>query len=149
MRYDKRAKTHTEHLAQWQQRGLIIPDPVRAERYLDRIGYYRLSAYCIPFYKRDAGHQFRPDVTFDNILQLYVFDRHLRLLVMDAIERVEVAIRAGISNHMSLTNGNNPFWYIEEKHFKTQFSHKRLLADLERLVEDERRRMKDDEDRLA
>lgn len=148
MRYTKQAKTHLEHLTQWQQRGLIIPDQDRAARYLDRIGYYRLSAYCIPFYKRGSAHQFRSDITFDNILNLYVFDRHLRLLVMDAIERVEVAIRAGISNHMSLTNGKSPFWYHDEKFFKSQFSHKRLLADLERLVEDERRRLKYDEDRL-
>lgn len=36
-----------------------------------------------------ASHQFKPDTHFDAVLNLYLFDRELRLLVMDAIERIE------------------------------------------------------------
>ena len=36
---------------------------------------------------------FIPDTTWDMVYDLYVFDRKLRLLVFDAIERLEVAIR--------------------------------------------------------
>ena len=39
-----------------QSRGLIVPDSQRASRYLLSIGYYRFSAYCIPFeYCREGG----------------------------------------------------------------------------------------------
>jgi hypothetical protein len=71
-------------------RGLAIPDRERATRYLRHLGYYRLSPYMIPFQLFGADHQFRPDVAFDDVLDLYVFDRSLRLLVLDALERIEV-----------------------------------------------------------
>ena len=49
VQFTKQAKSNQEHLQIWQDRGLIIPDLARADRYLSFIGYYRLSAYTIPF----------------------------------------------------------------------------------------------------
>jgi abortive infection bacteriophage resistance protein len=49
VQFTKQAKSNQEHLQTWQDRGLIIPDLARADRYLSFIGYYRLSAYTIPF----------------------------------------------------------------------------------------------------
>ena len=61
-----------------QSRGLIVPDSQRASRYLLSIGYYRFSAYCIPFeYCRGEIHQFNANVNFDDVLELYIFDRKL------------------------------------------------------------------------
>ena len=93
VQFIKQAKSNQEHLQTWQDRGLIIPDLARADRYLSFIGYYRLSAYTIPFQHIVATpstvlHQFKTNTTFDDVLNLYIFDRELRLLVMDAIERM-------------------------------------------------------------
>jgi abortive infection bacteriophage resistance protein len=144
--YSKPAFSTAQHLQQWQQRGLHIPDMARAERYLANISYYRLSAYAIPFYQPPASaHQFRANATFDDILTLYIFDRELRLLVMDAIERIEVAVRAHMSNHMATTYGNDPFWYQSDSHFKRDYQHKRFLADIERQLSEERQRLENDE----
>ena len=49
VQFTKQAKSNQDHLQTWQDRGLIIPDLARADRYLSFIGYYRLSAYTIPF----------------------------------------------------------------------------------------------------
>lgn len=146
--YAKRALSTENLLKKWQSRGLFIPDLVRAERYLEYISYYRLSAYAIPFYSTGSHHQFRNGVTFEDILTLYVFDRELRLLIMDAIERIEVAIRAQITNHMSTQPNATPFWYLDETYFKKEFSHKRLLADLERQLAEEQKRLQNDEQRV-
>ena len=93
VQFIKQAKSNQEHLQTWQDRGLIIPDLARADRYLSFIGYYRLSAYTIPFQQivttpSTVLHQFKANTTFDDVLNLYIFDRELRLLVMDAIERM-------------------------------------------------------------
>jgi len=144
--YNKPAFSTAQHLQQWQQRGLLIPDMARAERYLSNISYYRLSAYAIPHCQAPAqAHQFRANTSFDDILALYIFDRELRLLVMDAIERIEVAVRTQMSNYMATTYGNNPFWYLDEVHVKSDYPHKRFLADIERQLDDERRRLENDE----
>lgn len=143
--YSKIAMTNHEHLAQWESRGLVISNKERALRYLSHISYYRLSAYTIPFYAPDEGHHtFKTSTSFDDVLSLYVFDRELRLLIMDAIERIEVSVRAHLCNHMSVTYGNDAFWYLNEKHFAKKYGHKRLLADLERQIDEERRRYESD-----
>ncbi|WP_223286656.1 Abi family protein [Kocuria atrinae] len=59
-------------------RGLTIPEPERAQRYLRHVGYYRFSPYLIPFRSRSQSEQLRPGTTFDDVLDLYVFDRKLR-----------------------------------------------------------------------
>ncbi len=82
-----------------------ITDPARAADYLKRIGYYRLSAYWYPFRRSslrpDAAGKpqavveddFRPGTEFAAVLALYVFDKKLRLLMLDALERIEIVSR--------------------------------------------------------
>mgnify|MGYP001042367001 FL=1 len=108
------------------KRGMVIPDRERALRYLRHIGYYRLSPYAIPFQKSRPDHLLREGTSFDDVLDLYVFDRALRLLVLDALERVEVAVRAALTDHMS-TSYQNPFWYAEPGHFQHVSTHNGLL----------------------
>lgn len=149
VQFTKQAKTSQDHITTWQQRGLVIPDLARAERYLSFIGYYRLSAYTIPFQQVITAsstvlHQFKANTTFDDVLNLYIFDRELRLLVMDAIERIEVAIRAQISNVLCHQSGN-AFWYTDEQHFSHNYAHMRLLASIERQLLDEKSRLERDE----
>ncbi|MGY5764797.1 Abi family protein [Brachybacterium sp. DNPG3] len=108
------------------ERGMVIVDRDRAVRYLRHIGYYRLSPYTIPFQKSRPDHLLREGTSFDDVLDLYVFDRALRLLVMDALERVEVAVRAALTDHMSTTY-DDPFWYTSPQHFHDQRKHTGLL----------------------
>ncbi|WP_077138366.1 Abi family protein [Flaviflexus massiliensis] len=124
--YTKPPLALDELVARLASRGLVIPDRDRALRYLRHIGYYRLSPYSIPFQIAGSDHLFRTGTSFDNILDLYVFDRYLRLLVMDALERIEVAVRAAITDRMSTTYRDS-HWYISETHFQDQRRHQELL----------------------
>ena len=80
---------------------MVIPDKAKAEFYLSQLNYYRFAAYCLPFEKDHASHQFQPGTQFDKVFNLYVFDRELRLLVLDAIERFEVSLRTQLAYHLS------------------------------------------------
>lgn len=82
-------------------RGLIIPDKDRAEFYLSQLGYYRFAAYCRPYESDHKTHRFQPDTHFDDVLSLYIFDRELRLLILDAIERIEISLRTQLAYHLS------------------------------------------------
>ncbi len=119
-----------ELLQQWRQRGLVVVDERKAEHYLAVIGYYRLSAYTLPFQIQNSDHCFRQGITFEHILDLYEFDRELRLLVMDAVERIEIAFRSVLNNHMALNYGAH--WYLNEQLFRRKYCHKSLLSTLER-----------------
>lgn len=92
--FTKPATTHAQQLALLAQRGMVIDDEAQATFYLQHLNYYRLGAYWLPFEAEHATHTFRPGTRFADVLNLYVFDRELRLLVLDAIERVEVSMRS-------------------------------------------------------
>ncbi len=90
--YKKKPLLYTQQIELFKFRGLLIPDEAKAERYLNEISYYRLSAYALPFQKEKD--KFDDGTTFQDVIGLYLFDRELRLLVLDAIERIEIAIRS-------------------------------------------------------
>lgn len=77
---------------------MFVSDPDYAKRWLANVGYYRLSGYWYPYRRRDAaGHvedQFIGGTTFDDVTSLYEFDRHLKNLMLSAVERIEVALRS-------------------------------------------------------
>ena len=88
-----------------QARGMAIADPSEALFYLQHLNYYRLGAYWLPFEADHSTHQFRPGTRFDDVLNLYMFDRELRLLVLDAIERSEVSLRGQWAFHLAHQHG--------------------------------------------
>ena len=54
-----------------QSRGLIVADTVKAERYLEHIGYYRLSAYMYPLLQMPKEeHRYKPNSSFDQVMSV-------------------------------------------------------------------------------
>jgi abortive infection bacteriophage resistance protein len=91
MRYDKPPLSFEAQANLLISRGLIADKKDLIAR-LQTVNYYRLSAYLYPF--RNFPHETYIDkTTLILVWKHYTFDRQLRILVMDAIERVEVAIR--------------------------------------------------------
>ncbi|MFC4994452.1 Abi family protein [Rubritalea tangerina] len=105
MPYTRPWLNRSDQLSLLKSRGLVVTDDQAAEEYLARIGYYRLSGYWYPYrHKISSGNttktydQFIPDARFIDAVYLYVFDKKLRLLAMDALERIEIAIRVEIAH---------------------------------------------------
>lgn len=109
MRYEKPPLTFSQQADQLIARGLSADRSVLIER-LKAVSYYRLSGYWYPFRNPDDD-SFKPGTTINKIWKRYTFDRRLRLLVMDAIERVEVSVRTSLVYHLSHAHG--PFAYTD------------------------------------
>jgi abortive infection bacteriophage resistance protein len=105
--FTKPATTYAQQVAILQQRGMAIADTPTAEFYLQHLNYYRLGAYWLPFEADHATHQFKRGTCFEDVLNLYVFDRELRLLVLDAIERIEVSVRSQWAYQMAHYHGTH------------------------------------------
>ena len=82
-----------------------MTDEASALHYLAQISYYRLSAYFLPYQK--VKDRFDDGTTFNQIVDTYSFDRELRLLVFDCIERIEVAIRTQFIYCMAMHYGDS------------------------------------------
>ena len=116
------------------ERGMIISDQREAAHYLQFISYYRLSGYFFHFQNRDGTdnkEKFLPDISFQKIINIYVFDRELRLLVMDAVERIEVAFRTQLINVMCQKCG--PHWFMDSRYF-VDYNHSDLINKLDEMV---------------
>lgn len=102
MPYNRPWKDRADQIVLLQSRGLDISDADIAKECLAKIGYYRLSGYWYSFRELDANRkvtdQFKPDAKFSDAVDLYIFDKKLRLLALDALERIEVAIRVEIAH---------------------------------------------------
>lgn len=105
--FNKTPTTHEEQITLLKVRGLSIQDENRARRYLQQISYYRLSAYFLPY--QQVKNKFNDGVVIDQIIDNYRFDRELRLLVFDCIERIEIAIRSQIT-HILAHNYRSSHW---------------------------------------
>lgn len=100
-----------------ESRGLQICDRNKAIQYLDNIGYYRLSAYMYPLLKMPKiVHLYKEGSTFEKVMMLYRFDKKLRLLMFNEIEKIEIAIRRAV---MQITSDmtDNPFWLTDSSYF--------------------------------
>ncbi|MBB4859241.1 abortive infection bacteriophage resistance protein [Novosphingobium chloroacetimidivorans] len=114
-----------------QSRGLDIGDHATAERLLAQYGYYRLSGYWHPLRKSALGFdgsgkpaivysdEFVLGATLDQAIGLAEFDRRLRALFLEAIERIEVAIRVSVA---LLLGPRGPWAHRQAGHFYPKFA---------------------------
>ena len=102
-------RSFADQLQQLQGRGLQVDNHVAALDYLERLGYYRLSGYWYPLRAIDPAasmaqgkavrlDSFVPGSRFEDVVRLYVFDKKLRLLALDALERIEMAVRVDVAH---------------------------------------------------
>ena len=97
--FSKPALTAEEQIKLLIDRGLIISDKMSAIDILKRISYYHLSAYT-RVYQRGINHEFIPDTSFRDVIDLYNFDEELRLISFNAVRKIETAYKAALSNIM-------------------------------------------------
>jgi abortive infection bacteriophage resistance protein len=119
--YDKKPLSFEEQLIQLKARNLIIEDYERARHYLSQISYYSLSAYFLPYQK--IKDWFDEGTTFQQVVDTYSFDRELRLLIFDCIERIEIAIRTQFIYCMAM-NYKDSHWQDNQDLFKRPFNNK-------------------------
>lgn len=138
--YTKKPLTLDEQVARLKQRGLVFDDESEAIAYLFNISYYRLRAYTYPFQENGEGveHNFtRKDIHFKDIIDLYCFDRRLRSLIFNAIEKIEVAVRTKIIQ-IYAESTHNSHWYDNESLYRFDYEDlmKHIEADVNRSNED-------------
>ena len=135
-----------------QSRQLQTRNIARLENYLSRIGYYRLSGYFHVFRQWDNENkvlldEFMPNSHFEDVLSLYLFDKKLRLLALDALERIETAVKVDISH---LLGEKDPLAYRNPIYFDGKFTqipkgkgtsqHKTWLNYVDNLVKKAKKR---------
>ena len=127
MNYVKPPLTIDEHIELLKQRYLIIENEDRAKKYLKNIGYYRLTGYM--YHLKEENDNFKDGVTFDLIINHYHFDKKLRSLVMEYLERIEVSLRAQLTDIYSV-NDKDFFWYLKRDNYQNINVYDSIVAEV-------------------
>lgn len=108
MGYEKEWLPLDKQVERLVDRGLYVEDHEVALRLLKSIGYYRLTGYLYPFLEstvdRDENgklrttvlSRYKPGTTLEDAVSVIDFDRKLRILTLEGLERIEVAMRMQI-----------------------------------------------------
>jgi abortive infection bacteriophage resistance protein len=126
--FTKPALSVQAQIAILKARGLSIADESNAQISLRHIGYYRLSAYMRPFQIADGTHNFNKGATFEKIFDLYSFDRKLRIVFLDALDRIEIGLKSATTESLATKYG--PHWYLDKNHFLPNADHAALITSL-------------------
>lgn len=89
----KTFKTIDEQIDILEKRGLNIDEKDELRCYLTELNYYRLSGYSLTLRKND---NFYPGTNFNSILQMYQFDKELKIKLMAFLEDIEISLRSYI-----------------------------------------------------
>ena len=105
---------------------------------LKRVSYYRLSGYLFPFRQKRDSSQLQAGTTLKEVWDRYVFDRQLRVCVMDGLERIEVAIRTQLVTRLTTLHG--PFAHVNRAQLPrlTHLRHRKLMNKVERGIDQSR-----------
>jgi abortive infection bacteriophage resistance protein len=127
--YTKPPLSIQQQVDRLKSRGLHFEDEDQAANYLSNISFYRLRAYTYPFQDNDdPNHPFIKRVTFNEIIRLYVIDRKVRLLLFDALEKIEISLRTKIIYNFSADYGSH--WHEDVSLYRNPQNFQRDRAKL-------------------
>lgn len=117
MHYAKHPISPRDAVVRLAAKGLHIPDQVKAEKLISFVSYFRLRGYCLSFQQQAPnGHAhgtriFYAGTTWNHIQQAYECDRVVRATISSQLERIEVAFRSVLVEHMAHKYG--PCFYSD------------------------------------
>lgn len=130
--YKKPALDYGKQLQQLKDRGLNIENEKKSLHLLENLSYYRLSAYLYPLLEKEKEkHIFKKGAKFDTAFKMYCFDRELRLLLLNNLEKIEIAFRAKLI--YVLSHKYDAFWYTYKKLFKNDVFYNKSIENINKL----------------
>lgn len=127
--FEKKPTTTEEQIALLKSRGLEISSDSEANHFLSHISYYRLGEYWHSMQFDKEKHIFKPNSKFEDVIALYCFDREIRLLIFDTIEKIEISLRTKLIYHLS--HEFDPWWFQNVELFTDSRALVKTLASIE------------------
>lgn len=120
--------TIDEQIENLKNIGLIVENEEYAKKILNDISYFRLiKAYSLNLKSKNG--KYCEKVTFEQIVELYLFNANFRQIIFPEIEKVEINVRCRIANYFAEQYG--VLGYLEADNFVNAEYHKMFLDDIE------------------
>jgi abortive infection bacteriophage resistance protein len=128
MATNKVSRTIAEQISLLKSRGMCVKDEQKAAFYLTHISYYRLKGYWWDMQSDNISHTFALNSYFEDVIDRYNFDCQLRLILFNAIEIIEIALRTKLIYHLSQAFGG--LWYLDATLFEDANLHAKHIDGL-------------------
>lgn len=125
---NQKPRTLEEQLSILKNRGMKFHDEQLARTYLTRVSYFRMKYFWIDLIDENSD-EFKDNVYFEDVIERYEFDKSLREILFNAIETLEVGLRARIISTLSLATGTG-LWYLDDSLFENKDYHEDFVLDL-------------------
>ena len=125
---NKESRSILEQIDLLKHRGMIIEDEEFAHLHLSHISYYRLKGYWWDMQTDKEQHIFKNDANFKDVIARYFFHKELRLILFDAIEAIEIALRTKMIYHLSQSYGG--LYYMDKGLFNNEELQQQHIHDL-------------------
>ena len=123
-------KTLDEQLAILRAKGLIINNEEYAKDVLLMENYFFLNGYRYIFFKSSKEKKFIKGTTFEELYQMFLFDRSLRNILFKNLLIVENNIKSIISYQLSKKYGYKEKDYLNPSNFTTDNKEQRRVNDV-------------------
>lgn len=108
--------------------GLIVDDEEYAKKILNDISYFRLvKAYSLNLKPKNGNYN--EQTTFEQIVELYLFNANFRQIIFPEIEKIEINVRCRIANYFAEQYG--VLGYLDVNNFAKDEYHVEFLNDIE------------------
>ena len=131
----KQAKTFDEQVEIIKNKGFIIEDKEDCKNFLQQANYYRLSAYFLPFKRKDGSYE--SNISFHQIQRIYEFDSRLRAIIFNAIETIELYLRTQFAYYSAHIHG--PLGYMDDHIYNFKHNDKKFKQLLHNCIEENKR----------
>jgi abortive infection bacteriophage resistance protein len=126
----KEPTTYKQQIELLRQRGCDVLDEGFCVKMMSQMNYYRLSAYFLPF--KGCDENYKPGTNFEQICQIYEFDRKLRGILFSVIEEVEVNLRAKLAYFHAHKYGADG--YMNPMNYRPKHNHEKFIKEFRREV---------------
>lgn len=126
----KKPTTYQEQIDILRERNVVLDDPIQCTDVLQAVGYYRLTAYLLPFKQADGGY--KTGTNFRAVYNIYEFDRKLRGILFAALEEIETYLRAKFSYFHAHKYGAEG--YMIPENFSNQHKAEKFRENLTREI---------------
>lgn len=118
-------------------KGLIIDDIDYAKNNLRELNYYRLSGYSLTMRKND---HFYKNSKFSDIMQIYNFDKELKILLLSYLEDVEISLRTHIAYELGKqdTISSDTISYLKKDNYISNSHYCQFMETFDKEIKNSR-----------
>ena len=132
----KQPKTYEQQVELIKEKGFIVNNDTECISFLKQANYYRLSAYFLPFRKKNGTYF--ADISFNRIQRIYKFDSKLRGVLFNCIERIELHLRTQLAYYCGHVYGS--LGYMDKSIYNKKHNHDKFRKLLNVCIEENKKK---------